>query len=188
MKRLFFYYLRYPHDIRMKYCGCGWGCGCQNSCGYPRMRIRSSDTPLVNISPTLVINTSMKRSSRVLHHVKPKIRISFQKSLKLTKLKCPYPKKRNRPGFVDISPTLVIDTSMEKSPRVLLEHGNPKIWYFLNKFDIEFWLVLKSWYQHSSRSQHAPIWRYQGCIVVPSRVDIFLYLSYFWVCLVETCS
>ena len=31
----------------MKYCGCGYGCGCQNSCGYPRMRIRSSDTPLV---------------------------------------------------------------------------------------------------------------------------------------------
>ena len=33
----------------MKYCGCGWGCGCQNSCGYPRMRIRmrSSDTPLL---------------------------------------------------------------------------------------------------------------------------------------------
>ena len=27
----------------MKYCG--FGCGCQNSCGYPRMR--SSDTPLV---------------------------------------------------------------------------------------------------------------------------------------------
>ena len=27
----------------MKYCGFG----CQNSCGYPRMRIRSSDTPLV---------------------------------------------------------------------------------------------------------------------------------------------
>ena len=47
MKRLFFYYLRYPHDIRMKYYG--FGCGCQNSCGYPRMRIRmrSSDTPLV---------------------------------------------------------------------------------------------------------------------------------------------
>ena len=36
----------------MKYCECGYGCGCQNSCGYPRMRIRmrSSDTPLVNIT------------------------------------------------------------------------------------------------------------------------------------------
>ena len=45
IKKIFFYYLRYPHDIRMKYCGCG----CQNSCGYPRMRIRmrSSDTPLI---------------------------------------------------------------------------------------------------------------------------------------------
>ena len=43
--------MRYPHDIRMKYCGCGYGCGCQNSCGYPRMRIRmrSSDTPLIYI-------------------------------------------------------------------------------------------------------------------------------------------
>ena len=40
---------------------------------------------------------------------------------------CPYPEKRNRPGFVDISPTaLVIDTSMERSSRVL-QHGNPKI-------------------------------------------------------------
>ena len=45
IKRLLFYYLRYPHDIRMKYCGFG----CQDSCGYPRIRIRmrSSDTPLV---------------------------------------------------------------------------------------------------------------------------------------------
>ena len=51
IKRLFFYYLRYPHDIRMKYCGFGCGRGCQNSCGYLRMRIRmrSSDTPLIII-------------------------------------------------------------------------------------------------------------------------------------------
>ena len=44
---------------------------------------------------------------------------------------CPYPEfpyaeKRNRPGFVNISPTLVIDTSMERSSRVL-HHGNQKI-------------------------------------------------------------
>ena len=37
---------------------------------------------------------------------------------------CPYPEKRNHPGFVNISPTLVIDTSMERSSRVL-QHGNP---------------------------------------------------------------
>ena len=38
-------------DIRMKHCGFGCGRGCQNSCGYPRMRIRtrSSDTPLLLI-------------------------------------------------------------------------------------------------------------------------------------------
>ena len=62
MKRLFFYYLRYPHDIRMKYCGCGWGCGCQNSCGYPRMRIRmrSSDTPLVSITNVGLILTKLR--------------------------------------------------------------------------------------------------------------------------------
>ena len=42
---------------------------------------------------------------------------------------CPYPEKRNRPGFVYISPTLVIDTSMERSSRVK-QHGNTKIWFF----------------------------------------------------------
>ena len=68
---------------------------------------------------------------------------------------CPYPEKRNHLIFVNISPTLVIDTSMERSSRVLY-HGNPKIWFFFSKkFEIVFWLVLKSW-NHSSRSQHAP--------------------------------
>ena len=42
---------------------------------------------------------------------------------------CPYPEKRNHPGFVNISPTLVIDASMERSSRVLL-HWNPKSWIF----------------------------------------------------------
>ena len=56
---------------------------------------------------------------------------------------CPYPEKRNHPGFVNISPTLVIDTSMERSSRVL-QHGNPKIWFF-QKFEIEFWHVSKNW-------------------------------------------
>ena len=44
---------------------------------------------------------------------------------------CPYPEfpyveKKNRPGFVNISPTLVIDTSTERSSQVL-QHGNQKI-------------------------------------------------------------
>ena len=49
------------------------------------------------------------------------------------------------PSAYHVSPTLVIDTSMERSSRVL-QHGKPKIWiYFSKKFEIEFWLVLKSW-------------------------------------------
>ena len=59
---------------------------------------------------------------------------------------CPYPEKRNHPGFVNISRTYVIDTSMERSSWVL-QHGNPKIWFFFfsKKFEIKFWLVTKSW-------------------------------------------
>ena len=37
---------------------------------------------------------------------------------------CPYPEGRNHHSFVNISPTLVIDTSMERSS--LLQHGNPQ--------------------------------------------------------------
>ena len=90
----------------------------------------------VNISPTYVINTSMERSSQVLHHGNPKIWFFFQKSSKfefwlLTK-------SWNHLSFVNISPTLVIDTSLERSSRVL-HHGNPKIWFFFffsKKFEI----------------------------------------------------
>ena len=45
---------------------------------------------------------------------------------------CPHPEKRYHHSFVNISPTLVIDTSMERSSRVL-HHGNPKIWIFCSK-------------------------------------------------------
>ena len=41
-------------------------------------------------------------------------------------------KSWNHLSFVNISPTLVIDTSMERSSRVL-HHGNTKIWYFFFK-------------------------------------------------------
>ena len=55
---------------------------------------------------------------------------------------CPYPdflnaEKRNRPGFVDISPTLVIDTSTERFSRVL-QHRNQQFDFFSKKFEIEF--------------------------------------------------
>ena len=88
----------------------------------------------VNISPTLVIDTSMEWSSRILHHGNPKIWFFFQKSSKfkfwlLTK-------SWNHLSFVNISPTLVIDTSMEWSSRVL-QHGNPEMWKFFKKFKID---------------------------------------------------
>ena len=51
---------------------------------------------------------------------------------------CPYPRKRNHPSFVNVSPTLVIDTSMERSSRVL-HHGNPKIWFFQKSSNFDFW-------------------------------------------------
>ena len=95
----------------------------------------------VNISPTLVIDTSMERSSRVLHHGNPKM-WNFFKKFEIDEIEfCPYPEfpyaeKRNRPGFVNISPTLVIDTSMERSSRVP-HHGNPEMWNFFKKFEID---------------------------------------------------
>ena len=55
---------------------------------------------------------------------------------------CPYPEKRNHHSLVNISPTLVIDTSMERFSRVL-HHGNPKIWFFFkvrnSNFDLWWW-------------------------------------------------
>ena len=61
---------------------------------------------------------------------------------------CPYPEERSHLSFVNISPTVVIDTSIERSSRVL-QHGNPKnifffsilnfdLFLFFFKFEIEF--------------------------------------------------
>ena len=92
----------------------------------------------VNISPTLVIGTSMERFSRVLQHGNPKIWFFFSKKFEFWLLT----KSWNHLSFVNISPTLVIDTSMEWSSRVL-RHGNPKIWFFFFKkvwnSNFDFW-------------------------------------------------
>ena len=91
----------------------------------------------VNISPTLVIDISMERLSLVLHHGNPKICFFFfQKSSKLEFWLLM--KSWNHLSFVNISPTLVIDISMERLSLVL-HHGNPKIWFFL-KFEI--WILI----------------------------------------------
>ena len=113
-------------------------------CPHPE---KGNPLSFVNISPTLVIDASMERSSRVLYHGNPKIWFFFQKSLKfkiwlLTK-------SWNHLSFVNISPALVIDTSMERSSRVL-QHGNPKIWIFFQKsLKFGIWLLTKSWNHHS---------------------------------------
>ena len=110
---------------------------CPSVCPHPEKRYHHR---FVNISPTLMIDTSMERSSRVLHHGNLKIWIFFQKSSKfefwlLTK-------SWNHLSFVNISPTLVIDTSMERSSRVL-HHGIPKICFFFFKkvrnSNFDFW-------------------------------------------------
>ena len=48
---------------------------------------------------------------------------------------CPHPEKRYHLSFVNMSPTLVIDTSMEWSSRV-----NPKICLFFSK-KFEIWIL-----------------------------------------------
>ena len=88
----------------------------------------------VNISPKLVIDTSMEWSSRVLQHGNPKIWIFLQNSSKFEFWLLV--KSWNHLSFVNISPTLVIDTSMEWSFQVL-RHGNPEMWKFLKKFEID---------------------------------------------------
>ena len=112
---------------------------CLSVCPSVRLSVRPSVCPhpekrnplsFVNISPTLVIDASLERFSRVLYNGNQKIWIFFQKSSKFEIWLLA--KSWNHLSFVDISPTLVIDTSMESSSRVL-QHGNPKIWIFFSK-------------------------------------------------------
>ena len=114
--------------------------GFQNPvCPHPKKRYHHS---FVNISPKLVIDTSMERSSRVLHHRNLMI-FFFSKKLEIRNLSLT--KSWNHLSFINISPTLVIDTSMERSSRVL-HHRNQKIGFFFQKSSkFEFWLLTKSW-------------------------------------------
>ena len=107
---------------------------CLSVCPHPEKR---NPLSFVNISPTLVIDTLMERFSWVLHNGNQKIWIFFQKSSKLEIWLLT--KSWNHLSFVNISPTLVIDASMERSSRVL-HNGNPKILIFFKKV----WIELKS--------------------------------------------
>ena len=112
----------------------------------------------VNISPTLVIGTSMEWSSRVLHHRNPKIWFFFfQKSSKfefwlLTK-------SWNNHSFVNISPTLVIDTSIERSSRVL-QHGNPEMWEIFQKVrNWRNWILSVHWVSVCREKKYSFVWK-----------------------------
>ena len=93
----------------------------------PRKEIALS---FVNISPTLVIDTSMEKSSWVLQHGNPKIWYFSSKNVEIEfwLLFWLVPKSWNHLSFVNISPTLVIGTSMWSS-RVLYQ-GKSKIRFY----------------------------------------------------------
>ena len=61
----------------------------------------------------------------------------------------PYPEKRNHLNFVNISPTLVIDTSMERSSQVLTAWKPKYSNFFTKKVEIEF----DMYFNLSSRSE-----------------------------------
>ena len=83
-------------------------------CPYPEKRNRPC---FVNISFTLVMIHQWKGVHAYCSIELQKVYF-FLKKLDEIEL-CPYPEKRNCPGFVDISPILVIDTSMVRCSRVL---------------------------------------------------------------------
>ena len=103
----------------------------------PRKEI--SDHPgFVNISSTLVIDTSIERSSQVLQHGNPKIWIFFQKSSKLNFVCTP------RKEITQASSILVFISNWYINGKVFT---STTVWKpnFVLKFEIEFWLVPKSW-------------------------------------------
>ena len=71
---------------------------------------------------------------------------------------CPYPEKRNHFSFVNISPTLVIDTSMERSSRVL-QHRNSN--FLSKKFEIEFLLSTSGMHRRPFEDRHLVYEAYQ---------------------------
>ena len=72
----------------------------------------------------------------------------------------------------------------------------PRFFFFFFFFKVRnwiwlvFWLVLKSLNQHSSRSEHAPICRHLGCIVMQKKVFffriVFIFIFYFFFCKKKT--
>ena len=105
-----------------------------------------------NISPTVVIiATSLGRSSWVLHVGTPKnlIFLSKRSKIEFWHVFWVVPQCWIHPSFVNISPTVVIDTSMERSSWVLQLRKPKNFDSPFKKVKIEFWhvlsVVLKCW-------------------------------------------
>ena len=110
-----------------------------------------------HFDPCFFSTVFFKKKKHVFKKKKNRTRFFFKKTLIMETPKvdffskkfeiefCLYPdflyaKKRNRPGFVDVSPTLVIDMSTKRYLRVL-QHRNQKI-FLLKKFEIELYFDL----------------------------------------------
>ena len=79
-----------------------------------------------------------KRSSRVLQLGNPKFRIFFRKFKIESWL---VPKSWNHLNFVNISTTLVIDASMDRSLWVV-QHGIPNIWIFWKSLKLNLTCIM----------------------------------------------
>ena len=101
---------------------------CLTVCSYPEKR---NHPGFVNISFTLVIDASIKVFTSSYSMETQKFDFFFFKNVRSWILTCA--KSQNHLNFANITPTLVIYTSMERSSRVL-QHGNIKIWVFFLKF------------------------------------------------------
>ena len=130
-------------------------------CPHPEKR---NPLSFVNISPTLVIDTSMEWSTRVLHHGNPEMWKIFRK-FEIDEIEfCPYPEfpnaeKINHLGFVNISPTSVANWYVNEKGFTSTTTWEPKnlIFFFKKVWNwiwLVFWLVLKSWNHSSGLNMH----------------------------------
>ena len=144
--------------------------------GFQNVSVRNTRNhpSFVNMSPTLVIDASLERSSRVLQHGNPKIRISFKKRSKLNFDLCWRAEIALVSPISVLTPAVVNDTSIERSSRVLYNE-KLKVWRYSEKkntwtecfcchlletiFSLycAHWLCYHSIHKHSSWSQYISV-------------------------------
>ena len=100
-------------------------------------------SPWLHLHQSYIINWYIngKVFSSTSYSIKTQNYIYFiSKKFKIDRIEfCPYPEKRNHSRFVNISPTLVIDTTMRMSLWEATTSWKPKnLIFFVKKFEIEF--------------------------------------------------